>query len=68
MLSPSLPQSVYDLYSYDAVLIYAGWMAFHVIMERVLPGESRRGEKREEGKSREEREEKKTGIERRERI
>ena len=44
-LSPS------NLFSADATLIFLGWMAFHVLLERVLPGESIEGLKLPNGKS-----------------
>ena len=34
----SLPTSISSLYSFEALLIYVGWMTFHVVLERILPG------------------------------
>ena len=34
----SLPTSISSLYSFEALVIYVGWMTFHVVMERILPG------------------------------
>lgn len=39
----SLPQSLTDLVSREAVYMYLGWMALHVLLERILPGESVEG-------------------------
>lgn len=31
------------LFSYEATIIYLGWMLFHVLLERILPGEAVEG-------------------------
>lgn len=35
----SLPKSWESLFSREATIMYLGWMAFHVILERILPGQ-----------------------------
>ena len=46
----TLPSSWSSLISYEALYIYLGWMAFHVILERVLPGETAEGVALPDGK------------------
>lgn len=35
-----LPKTLGSLFSYEATCMYIGWFAFHVFLERILPGES----------------------------
>lgn len=46
----SLPKTVSGFFSKEACLMYLGWMAFHVLLERTLPGESAEGAVLEDGK------------------
>ena len=39
----SLPTSLNDIINIEAVYIYAGWMIFHILCERLLPGETVEG-------------------------
>lgn len=39
----SLPQSLSQLVTGEAAYMYLGWMALHVLLERILPGESVEG-------------------------
>ena len=45
-----LPHSISELYSTEAMLMYVGWMIFHVLLERILPGETVEGAVLENGK------------------
>lgn len=38
-----LPTSINQLFSWEATTIYLGWFAFHVLLERILPGETVEG-------------------------
>lgn len=48
-LLPTSIASLSDLISQQAVLIYVGWMLFHVLLERILPGEIVEGVTLEDG-------------------
>ena len=45
-----LPHSISELYSTEAMYMYVGWMLFHVLLERVLPGETVEGAVLDNGK------------------
>jgi hypothetical protein len=45
-----LPTSLSQLFSIDATVIYLGWLLFHVLLERILPGEVVEGVELQNGK------------------
>ena len=45
-----LPHSISELYTNEAMYMYVGWMIFHVLLERILPGETVEGVVLDDGK------------------